>query len=213
MKKLFDFSHTLNNDTPVYPGTEKPEILSSATIQSNGFREKSLKIHSHFGTHADAPAHMIENGKFLDDFDISHFSGNCVVIEIPETTQSIEIKHLKPYLSTYRPIEYVLLKTGWGSKWGNGHYFSDFPVLSSEAVALLLQLKLKGIGVDCISVDEITSADYRNHHAILGNETIIIENLNIPRHVHHCYGRFYCFPLCIEKADGSPVRAVFELDL
>jgi kynurenine formamidase len=54
------------------------------------------------------------------------------------------------------------------------------------------------------------SKDFSNHHAILGKNIIIIENLVFPDGFSEKSGEFSCFPLPYENADGSPVRAVLK---
>ena len=57
--KVYDLTHTIQNDMPVYPGTEQPKLTTACTIQEVGYRETLLHMYSHTGTHMDAPAHMI----------------------------------------------------------------------------------------------------------------------------------------------------------
>ena len=53
---------------PVYPEAEPPKLTPSNTFEQHGFRETLLTMGSHTGTHMDAPAHMLRDGKTLDQF-------------------------------------------------------------------------------------------------------------------------------------------------
>ena len=75
--KIIDLTHTLEEEMPVFPGTEKPKLENACTLNKDGFREKLLTMYSHTGTHMDAPAHMLENGLCLDELDVDHFFGNA----------------------------------------------------------------------------------------------------------------------------------------
>ena len=77
-----------------------------------------------------------------------------------------------------------------------------------EAAKWLCHFKLKGVGVDAISVDEINSNHFPIHHILLKNDTVIIENLKNLDLIAVIPFIFSCFPLKFEEADGSPVRAV-----
>lgn len=207
---LYDLSHLLNNKSTVYHGTASPEFIISATIEKEGYHETFFRFHSHLGTHIDAPAHMLKHGKFLDKMDISSFCGKGLIIETNSKSQNIEKELLIPFKNTFKNTDFVLFKTGWGKFWNEKKYFEDFPVLTSEALGYLLQFQLKGIGFDTISADIVGSPDFKNHFAIFEKGLIIIENLVFPENMDETTGEFFCFPLCYENADGSPIRAVFR---
>jgi len=208
---IYDLSHPLNNETPVYPGTSAPIFEQTASIEKNGYRETFFRFHSHLGTHIDAPAHMLKNGLTLDKMDISSFQGKAMVIDVPEGTSEIEKTFLESFSNQFEGVEFVLFKTGWSQFWGDKKYFEDFPVLTEEALKFLLKINLKGIGFDTISADPIESTNYKNHYAIFEKGWLIIENLVFPKKLKENTGEFSCFPLPYEKADGSPVRAVLKI--
>lgn len=209
--KLYDLSHLLNNDTPVFPGMKKPVFKPAATIEKDGYRETRFEMDSHTGTHIDAPAHMLENGKTLDQLSVNQFAGKALIISVPKNTKRIEKDFLVQFEAKLNEAEFVLFKTGWSKHWGTPRYFEDFPTLSEEAVKWLLTFSLKGIGFDAISADPMDSTNYPNHFSILGKGLVIIENLRFPDGLTETEGNFFCFPLFYENADGSPVRAVFEI--
>ena len=66
--KMLDLTHCITLEMPVYPGTEPPRLTAACTMEKDGFRETLLEMYSHTGTHMDAPAHMLPNGRTLDDF-------------------------------------------------------------------------------------------------------------------------------------------------
>ena len=206
--KLYDLSHLLNNETPVFPGMNRPQFKPAATFERNGYRETHLCFDSHTGTHIDAPAHMLENGKSLDQLLIEAFTGKALIIPVSENTKLIENDFLVSFEDKLKNIDFVLFKTGWSKYWGTPGYFEDFPTLSNHAIEWLLAFSLKGIGFDVISADPMASTTFPNHFSILGKGLVIIENINFPEELTETQGQFFCFPLPYENADGSPVRAV-----
>ena len=204
----YDLTHPLNNKTPVFPGERRPCIRDMAYIEHQGYREKWLELATHTGTHVDAPAHLFPNGETLDRFPVSRFTGIATVITIPTGTQRIEKKFLEQYIRDITESGYVLLVTGWSRFWGQETYFHDFPVLSEDAAAWLVTHHLKGIGLDTISADPVDSVDLPVHRILLGAGLLIIENLIFPEDFKVQTATFYCFPLNLTDADGSPVRAV-----
>jgi arylformamidase len=206
--KIFDLSHPLHDNSPVYPGKSKPEFRRVVTIATDGYRETHFSFDSHLGTHIDAPSHMLEKGKSLDQLSIESFSGDSVIIAIPDGTSHIEKPFLLKFEDELKTVDFVLFKTGWSRFWGSSKYFINFPVLTPDALNWLLSFSLKGIGFDAISADPVESTGWENHLAIFGKELIIIENLVFPGELAESRGLFCCFPIPYENADGSPVRAV-----
>jgi len=206
--EIIDLTQTLNNTTPVYPGTEGPKFTDATTIESDGFAVKLISMFSHTGTHMDSPSHMIKDAKSLDEFGISKFTGEGVVIDVSNVGRSIDVKHIQTTIGSISSIEYVLFHSNWDKKWGDAKYFIDFPILTKESANFLASLNIKGIGVDCISVDPIGDEIMMNHKILMKQEMVIIENLCSLEYLINRSFSFYCFPLRIENADGSPIRAV-----
>lgn len=207
---IYDLSHILNNASPVYPGTQQPVFEQAATFEQSGYREKRLRLTSHLGTHIDAPAHLLEKGATLDRLPPGTFTGKALIVSVPGDSSRIEKDLLLPFAEELESVDFVLFHTGWSRLWGTPGYFKDFPVLSAEAADWLLRYPLRGIGFDTASADRVEDTSYPNHFRILSGGLIIIENLNFNQKPDQSTGEFFCFPLPVEDADGSPVRAIFR---
>lgn len=209
MKTVFDLSHPVSQEMPVYPGTEAISITNWCTIQKNGFSEKKISLFTHSGTHLDAPAHIFSESSTLDLIPLNHFYGKAILLDFSISTKStIELLDLKPHQQLIEKSEFVILNTGWSKLWGKQEYFFGFPVLSPEAAFFLSNSGLKGVGVDTISVDAVDSAGFPIHKILLRSNMIIIENLTNLNQIPVRSFALYCFPLKLKDADGSPVRAV-----
>lgn len=180
-------------------------------MERDGFRETRLCFDTHLGTHIDAPAHLLERGKTLDRLPLDAFTGKALIIPLPGNAPFIERDHLTPHAGELGTVEFVLFNTGWSEYWGTSRYFKGFPVLTAAAVDHLLGYSLRGIGFDAVSADPVDSTGYPNHIKILKREMIIIENLRFPQELDDTTGDFSCFPLPVENADGSPVRAILRV--
>ncbi len=159
----------------------------------------------------DAPAHMLENGKTLDQYPVCHFTGKALIISVPGNLSLIGMNLLLPFEHEIASMDFVLFRTGWSKYWGKPEYFKGFPTLAHDTTDRLLAFSLRGIGFDTISADTAESKDYPNHIRIFENNLIIIENLVFPDALTESSGIFSCFPLPLENADGSPVRAVLSV--
>lgn len=205
-----DLSQLISPQMSVYPGSEPPVFNTICTLEKDRFVEKKIIFSSHIGTHIDAPAHILPGAKTLDEFPVSHFFGQAAVLDVT-AEKTITKTALEQFVPLIRKSEFVVLYTGWSQFWGNNKYFSDFPVLNSEASRWLSKFNLKGIGIDTISIDEVGNAEFANHKIFLEKEILIIENLTNLKGLTEKFVDLYCFPLPFSEADGSPVRAVAVL--
>lgn len=210
--KIFDLTHVIESEMPVFPGTEPPDIIVSCTMEEHGFIERKISMYSHTGTHIDAPAHLITGGYTLDEFPVDKFSGRACIYRHQGAEKEISISCLTQLAKQLQASDFLLIATGWDQYWGKPEYFGDFPVLAEDAARWLVQFNLKGIGLDVISADTVASTAFSVHKTILGSNMVIVENLRKVKEIpgNSCY--FYCFPLKIQNADGSPVRAVAVID-
>ena len=211
--KVIDLTQLLNEKISVYPDTVAPTFKVSNTVEKDGFTEIQITMASHTGTHVDAPCHILQNGKSLDRLPADKFIGNAMIIDC-RGKDEINLQFLQPFEQKITKVEFILFFTGWQYKWSTQNYFDNCPVPTREAALWLTNFKLKGIGVDAFSLDKITSAlivneeNLPNHHILLGKEILLIENLTHLDLLPDGNFTFLCFPLKIENADGSPVRAV-----
>jgi len=166
-------------------------------------------MYSHTGTHVDAPAHLLKNSNTLDKLPVEHFYGTALMVNLEDTESDIiDVTLLKPYSKKIKEVDFVLIYTGWSKYWGSERYFSCFKVLSLEAANWLSSFELKGIGLDTISANSADTHDYPVHKVFLKKNIIIIENLANLLSLPASIINFSCFPIKLQDADGSPVRAV-----
>ena len=203
--KVYDLTHTIKNDMPVYPGTEQPQLTTACTIEEAGYRETLLHMFSHIGTHMDAPAHMLLDGAPLDSYGTDKFTGIAVVVDCRGETD-ISLPLLQRY--DLDGVDFVLFCTGWDKKWGSPEYYEGFPCLTADAAAYLATLPLKGVGEDSISLDPCGSVDFPNHITLLRADFVNTENL---AGLDALIGRRFTFvtlPLKFENSDGCSCRAI-----
>ena len=203
--KVYDLTHTIRNDMPVYPGTEQPRLTTACTIEEVGYRETLLHMYSHTGTHMDAPAHMLPDGAALDRYPGEKFVGAAIVVDC-RGEKDISLPLLQRY--DLSGVDFVLFCTGWDKKWGTPAYYENFPCLTAEAAAYLATLPLKGVGEDSISLDPCDSTEFPNHITLMKAGFINTENLT---GLDALLGRRFTFvtlPLKFENADGCSCRAI-----
>lgn len=208
--KITDLTHTIHEKMQVYPGTLPPKLTQACTLEKEGFKEKKLEMFSHTGTHLDCAGHIFEEGFTADTTEVERFFGSAFVIDCSgfNEGEAIGKEWIENYSDKIKMVDFLLIYTGWEKKWGTDDYFGAFPVLSETAVDYILQYNIKGIGLDTISIEPVSSVDLEIHHKVLGSDVVIVENL---KNLQNLIGKefyFSCLPLNIKNGDGSPIRAI-----
>ena len=113
--KILDLTHLIEEAMPVYPETEPPKLTPSNTFEQHGFRETLLTMGSHTGTHMDAPAHMLRDGKTLDQFPADKYIGTAYVLDCSDLAgKEIPKARLQLHASEIEAADFLLFYTGWG---------------------------------------------------------------------------------------------------
>ena len=198
---LIDLSVILNGQTPIYPGDPATKIEPAGVLAKDGYTDHYVSIGTHVGTHIDAPMHMLEGGKSLDQVPIDQFVGRGRLVEVSDNdfsgVKSADIKE----------GDIVLFHTAMSDKYQDSAYFENYPAMSEEVAKYLVESKVKMIGVDACSVDN--QDGFPIHRILLTGDVLIIENLT---NVHELSGKnftIYALPLRLQ-VDGSPARVIAE---
>lgn len=205
-----DLSHPFVDGLQTYPADDDVHVSPNAEHDTEGYRSTRIETGSHAGTHVDAPAHIIPDGKELAEFAVEEFVFDAVKVDC----RDLEAREPIPAdrIPEDETADCVIFHTNWDEHWGTERYF-DHPYLSSEAAALCAKRGFS-VGSDTLNPDPTpslsASADepdgFQAHEAILGAEELIFENLTGLERVPNRFElRAYPLPL---QVDGAPVRAV-----
>ncbi len=203
--QLIDLTHTLEADTPVFPGDRPVELIHEHQFGSSGFNQYHFSGSMHIGTHLDGPMHMTPDARFVADLPLNQFIGKGVLIDVV----GAETIRLSPSdRQRIEPGSIVLFHTGWDHHFGDGDYFFCFPDLEPESAQFLVDRQVKIAGFDTPSPDH---APYALHKLLLSNSVLILENLTGLEQLTGIEEfEVMAFPLKI-KADGSLVRVVARI--
>ncbi len=209
--KIFDISRTLEGRLAPWPGDVGFEFELKARIpEGSSVNLGTMRTSVHNGTHADAPFHFEDDGWTMERAPLEAYLGPAVVADLSvnyngEAMPPMTVADLEPIGEALRTAPRLLLKT---NVWRDSHQFpSTIPVLAPEVPGWLQARGVKLLGFDVPSVDEITSKDLRNHHALGAAGICILESLDL-RAVEAGHYQIAALPLRIAGGDGAPVRAV-----
>lgn len=213
-KTFYDLSQPVYDHCPGWPTYEPTIVRYEATYEQDRFNAEQIRLNSHTGTHLDAPFHFFPQGQTIDQLDVSLFQGEAVIVDlrgIIQTKQGITASHLEPYKDQIHEGSIVLFDTGWNEKRSfDKEYMNDWPYLTGEGAEWLKARKIKGVGIDTLSMGGWYEGTGRPCHEVLLSGGIwILEEISIPDELAKlgsCY--LMAFPIKLKGFSGGPARAV-----
>lgn len=206
---MYDLSHQFTDGMQTFPGDPGVSVRAAKTFEADGYRVTDLECTSHAGTHVDAPAHTEASGKTLAELPLDRFVFDAVKVDCRDLGARDPIP---PERVPTTDADCVLFQTGWDEHWGTDRYL-DHPYLAPETARLCAD-RGYAVGTDTLNPDPTPSPNRRDaepegypaHHALLGEELLIIENLTgLDQPPERFELRATPLPL---GTDGAPVRAV-----
>lgn len=204
---IYDITLTISPDLPVWPGDPPVKVERVAKIEEGANANVSLmNMGVHTGTHVDAPLHFLTDGNGVESLPLNILTGRAYVLNLPDAdiiTASV-LKQSSIPTETNR----LIIKTRNSQYWAHKDpvFRTDFVGISSDAAEFLLELGIKLIGVDYLSV-----APYKQsrptHEILLKSDIVIVEGLDLSNITQGQY-TLYCLPLKIAGCDGAPARAI-----
>ena len=194
---------------PVYEGDPGVEIKAwTALAKGDSANVSFLHFGAHTGTHVDAPAHFIQGGRKIDALALETLMGPARVIRVPDDIAEIGPDFLVK--CDLEQVERVLFHTRNSNFWSEG-FRKDFTHLSPEAAERLVNLGVKLVGTDYLSIEKFHSGHHRTHITLLSKNVVIVEGLNLSDVPEGDY-ELICLPLKIAEGagDGAPARAVLR---
>lgn len=208
MKQWIDVSFPYYEGMAIYPGnpTYQREVVQNVSLGASATVSK-ITMGTHTGTHIDAPLHVFEDGKSVDQISLEQMNGQAKLLDL-RGLQDITVGRLKAEKLCADDI--VLLKTDNTERFQGTQVLSDYVTLTYEAAAYLVDIGVKMVGIDYMTVERPRGKriDGKSiHRILLGADIVIAEGLDF-RHVGAGMYELLCFPLCLKGADGAPARVV-----
>ncbi len=194
---------------PIYEGDPTVEVAAwSALANGNSANVSFLHFGAHTGTHVDAPAHFIEGARKIDALPLEVLIGPTRVVRVPDDVTEIDANFISAV--SLGGVERVLFHTRNSNFWSEG-FRKDFTHLLPEAAEMLVEMEIKLVGTDYLSIEKFHSGHHRTHLALLSNDVVIVEGLNLSDVPAGDY-ELICLPLKIADGagDGAPARVVLR---
>lgn len=186
--KIYDISQEVFS-CAVYPGDPKPEKQTLSSVEAGQlYNLTAFSMCAHNGTHVDAPAHFIREGKTVDRMDLEVFVGECYVARHDGDV-------------TGEDAACILRKSQGAPR----------ILIAGKATVTAEAAKVFAAGPICLLGNEGQTVGPENapmevHKILLGRDIALLEGVllqDIPE------GRYFlsAAPLNLAGADGAPCRA------
>ena len=173
----------------VYPGDPSPEVSKLCDMnQGEVYNLTSISMCNHNGTHVDAPAHFLKDGKTIDQISLDSFVGECYVACIQG---DISKEMASEILEKAQGIDKILL--------------AGELTVTAEAAAVFAKAGIKLLGNESQSVGP-EDAPMEVHKILLEAGVVLLEGI-VLTDVEE--GKYFlsAAPLNIAGCEGAPCRA------
>ena len=202
--RIIDISIPLDRDTPSYDGDPvfTRTVISSIGPGGEGYHLSTITMSAHSGTHVDAPAHFLAQGKTIDQIPPQRWVSPAVVIDLP-ARGPIDAAQLDG--KGIHRGDAVLLRANAGRAADAAP--DDFSALTLAAAVFLVGKHINLVGIDALSIESYEDPAWPVHKKLLGSDILILEGIRLSDVLPGRY-TLVAAPLHITGGDGAPARAL-----
>jgi kynurenine formamidase len=197
-----------------FPGLPGPEITDHLSREASRahyaagteFHIGRISMVANTGTYLDVPSHRFSDGA---DLAATALAGLVdlpgIVVRLAPTTTAIDALQLAAYDVRGHAI---LIETGWDRHWGSATYGAGgHPYLTADAAEHLAAEGAALVGIDSVSVDDLTDGARPAHTILLGHGIPLVEHMRGLDALPATGFRFHAAPPRIAGLGTFPVRA------
>lgn len=211
-----DLSQTYANGMPHAPTIPPPAFRQVKSVESDGYSVTELAVATHIGTHIDAPSHLLVDGSTVDEIPPEALIRPALVASLhKDAPDEIQAGELAEAASAAQPGDALLVRTGWGARFGGPDY-ADHPYLSEDAARWIVDRGFGLVGFD-LTTPEVSGHrrphgfDFPVHKILLGGNTLIMEHLFLEEVAGERI-ELFVGALKVRGGDGAPARVLAVLD-
>ncbi len=194
LMKIYDISQEVFS-CEAFPGDPRPaRHVVSAMADGALYNLSALSMCAHNGTHVDAPAHFIADGKTVDALSLEHFVGKATVITCEGELDAAAARALLTAAKDRdaEAARRLLIKGD--------------TLITEAAARVFADARILTLGVESQTVGP-QNAPMAAHLVLLGAEVVLLEGLRLSSVCDGVY-LLSAAPLNLGGAEGAPCRAV-----
>jgi len=206
---IIDISWPISSEMTAYKNKKTVQITAIKNFYSDGVRESIFSCNVHSGTHVDAPAHFLKDGKTIDAVLLSALVGSCKVLDFTRVSGAITQTDLQQY--TINSGDRILLKTTNSALSATAPFEPEFVYLDKSAAQYLAGKKIAAVGIDYLGIERAQPA-HETHTMLMNAGIAIIEGLRLQLVNPGNNYILYCLPIHLLQSDAAPARAILVHD-
>jgi len=228
--KVIDLTHSFDANTIYWPtekGFQWEKEIWGKTAGGYFYASAKFAAAEHGGTHLDSPIHFAEGKQTVDQLTVQQLIGPAIVIDVAAAcARNPDYLAAPADLAAWEKAHgaipagsIVLFKTGWSARWPDKKRYMGtdqpgdvaglhFPGIAPAAAKVLLDRRIRAVGIDTASIDYGQSRDFIVHQIANGANVPGLENIaNLDRlPAHGAY--VIALPMKIAGGSGGPLRIV-----
>lgn len=227
-----DLTHPFNEESVYWPTAKsfkKTEVFQGHTEGGWYYTAFDYEAAEHGGTHIDSPIHFAEGKHTTEQIPVEQLVGPGVVIDVSarsleDRDYEISVDDVTGWESRHGRIPVgaiVLFNTG------SAQFYPDrvrymgteergpeavaklhFPGLHPDTARLLIERRIKAVGLDTPSIDPGQSKDFLSHRILFEENIPGFENVAHLDRVPPTGTTIVALPMKIEGGSGGPLRIV-----
>tara|TARA_B100000674_G_scaffold123088_1_gene94203 strand:- start:165 stop:1313 length:1149 start_codon:yes stop_codon:yes gene_type:complete len=187
----------------------------SSKIIYKSIEEFHLEVTKHGFTHVDAPSHMINKGKSLNDCDLDMLCGWAKIIDVSECMMDKPITRdfLEKKANNIKKGDIVVLKSNLNDKYPNTSekYWKNSPYLEDSGSKFLISKNIKAIVFDFpqdraakdLQFRVVKNNEFTEHQIVLGAGVMHVEHVIKLNLIKSDEFFFFALPIKLPYADGG----------
>ena len=226
-RTVIDLTHTLNNRSPNWEGTEESPYHSTelGNLDRDGYYSRVFSTQEHYGTHLDAPAHFAKFAWTVDQIPAERLVRPLVVLDVRKQAKSnpdyeVSVQDVADWEAAHGEIPeaaVVMAYTGWEDRWHSQKEFRNessdhvthYPGFSLDAAKFLVKTRgAVGLGIDTMSVDVGATTTYPVHYFTSAEGVYHLENVANLALVPPVGATIVVAPIKLENGSGGPARVL-----
>lgn len=204
--RVYDITIPLDAATHIWDDGTPPRLETVLHLdRGDECTVTSIAMGSHSGTHVDAPAHFQPGGATVDLIAADVLVGPALMVEhageghisaADLVAMGVDGRHQRVLVKTVRNRDFYESEA----------FRRDFVALDESAAGLLVEMGVRLVGVDYLSIEAYESADSPVHRALMRAGVVVLEGADL-RDVPPGEYLLACAPLKMTGAEGAPARA------
>lgn len=211
---LIDLSHSISDGMVTFPGLPGPTITDHISREESAahyeagttFQIGRIDMVANTGTYLDVPSHRHQGMADLAEVPLDRLAN------LPGFTADATSWHTEIPASVFENAAgasggALLIRTDWSRHWGTDAYLSGHPFVGPEALAAILEIGPRLVGIDSLNIDAMEAGDRAAHTELLAEGILIVEHLTNLDRLPASGFTFNAAPPKIVGMGTFPVRA------